>query len=79
MKNQAPPQPPSRKKPSDNNEWMKYSGIGIQILVTTLIGFALGYFLDKLFPFHFPVFKFVCSFGAVILALYVFIKEVSKK
>ena len=74
------PQPRFKKKPTDrpNNEWMKYSSIAFQILSTMLSGIIVGYFLDKYFSPNFPVFKLVCSFGAVIVALYVFIKSVSK-
>ena len=58
---------------------MKYTSIAFQILTTMLVGIGLGYLLDKFLHLGFPVFKLVCSFGAVLVALYVFIREVSKK
>ena len=63
----------------DDNEWLKYTSIAGQIVVTMLVGIGAGYLLDKYINLGFPVFKLVCFFGAVFLALYLFIKEVSKK
>jgi hypothetical protein len=80
MKNQAPPEPPFRKKQSDkNNDWLKYTAIAYQIVAVMGVGIGAGFLLDKFIPLPFPVFKIVCSFGAVLVVLYLFIKEVSKK
>ena len=79
MKNQLPIKTPYKKKPADNNEWMKYSSIAFQIVAIMLVGIGIGYFLDKQFVFRLPVFKLIFFFGAVIIALYSFIKQVSNR
>ncbi len=39
------------------------------------LGFIAGYFLDRFTGWSFPVFKVVCSFGSVLVALYMIYKE----
>ncbi|HUM48357.1 MAG TPA: AtpZ/AtpI family protein [Chitinophagales bacterium] len=55
---------------------MKYFSIAYQIIACIAVGFLAGYFLDKLTGWTFPVFKVVCSFGSVLMALYMIYKEV---
>lgn len=67
-----------KRKPSDSG-YLRYTSLAYQIIATIAVGFAAGYFLDRLTGWTFPVFKVVLSFGAVIISLYNLIKEVSKK
>jgi F0F1-type ATP synthase assembly protein I len=49
-------------------------------MIIVFSGIGLGYLIDRyVSPFKFPAFLLIFSFGAVFAALYIFIKEVSKK
>ncbi|MBX7107318.1 MAG: AtpZ/AtpI family protein [Chitinophagales bacterium] len=54
---------------------MKYISLSYQIIACVVLGFIAGYYLDKWTAFSFPLFKVVCSFGSVLLALYIIYKE----
>ncbi|MBA3649382.1 MAG: AtpZ/AtpI family protein [Chitinophagales bacterium] len=58
---------------------MRYTQIAYQIIGTIAIGFIAGYFADKWLSPGFPLFELIFSFGAVIIALYLVIKNISKK
>jgi len=62
---------PNRPKPS--NRYLRYSGLGIQLLATLAAGGWLGYVLDQAlhlrFPFFLLLFVFL-TFGGVIYQLY---------
>jgi ATP synthase protein I len=57
------------------NNYAKYSGVGFQMLIIILAGTFGGIKLDKVLTTKFPIFTIVLSFLAVILAMYVVIKE----
>jgi F0F1-type ATP synthase assembly protein I len=54
---------------------LKYFSIAYQIIACIALGFIAGYFLDRFTGWSFPVFKVVCSFGSVLVALYMIYKE----
>jgi len=70
---------PSKKNPKVLNNYARYSNLGAQMVVIILAGTFGGIKLDKMLHLKFPVFTVVLSFGSVILALYVVLKEVSGK
>jgi len=56
-----------------NNKFLKYSGLGIQLLVTIGLAAFLGWKLDRYLELKFPVFllSFVLlSFGGTMYHLY---------
>lgn len=74
MKNQD-----SKKKQSENSKaYLKYSGMGFQMIATILIGVLLGVFLDNKFNTQ-SIFTAICSLLFVVLSLYVVLKEFIKK
>jgi F0F1-type ATP synthase assembly protein I len=65
--------PSDRKKPKPSNDFLKYSGLGLQLLGTIGIAAWLGHKLDLYFDLTFPAFllSFVMiSFGGSIYQLY---------
>jgi hypothetical protein len=68
---------PKNKKPV--NDYIRYSGLGFQMLAIILLGVFGGYKLDKLIHIRFPVFTLVLSMLSVALAIYYGIKDFLKK
>jgi hypothetical protein len=66
-----------RKKSFDN--YVRYSGIGFQMLAIIAAGVFGGYKLDMLAGNKFPVFLILLSFFSVALSIYVAIKDFLKK
>jgi hypothetical protein len=46
------------------NAYLKYSGLGLQLLITILASGWIGYKIDQYFAFKFPVFMLLLGFGA---------------
>lgn len=62
-----------RKDEKPNNSFAKYSGLGLQMLVTIGVGAWLGYKLDQYLELKFPVFLLMfvfLLFGGVMYQLY---------
>ena len=66
------------KNKSSVNAYMKYSGMGIQMALIILVLSFLGVKLDDYLKTK-PVFTVILSLAAVILAMYVFIRQVSNE
>jgi putative F0F1-ATPase subunit (Ca2+/Mg2+ transporter) len=66
------------KKPPIN-DYARYSGMGIQMLIIIGLGTYGGIKLDELLKIKFPIFTIVCSLASVALAIYVVIKDFLKK
>ena len=60
------------------NAAIRYTGIAGQMLAIILAGVFAGIFLDQKIHLGFPLFTLILSIGAVILAMVVIIREVSK-
>jgi len=69
--NPSPYKPP--KKPL--NDYARYSGIAIQMLVTILLGTWGGIELDKLFPNRVHIFTIVLSILSVFFAIYMVVRS----
>jgi ATP synthase protein I len=67
----------SKKKPL--SDYGRYSGIAIQMLSIILVGTFAGIMLDKWLKLKFPVFTLILILFSVIMAMYVIIKDVTKK
>lgn len=68
---------PKNKKPV--NDFVRYSGLGFQMLAIILLGVFGGYKLDQLVKIKVPVFTVVLSLLAVTLAIYYAVKDFLKK
>jgi hypothetical protein len=64
-----------KKNKAAINAYLKYSGIGIQMALIISIFSYLGLLLDDYLKSN-PVFTVIFSLGSVILAMYVFIRQV---
>lgn len=71
-------QDPSHKKLKPYNSYLKYSGLGIQLLITLGIAGWLGYLLDGYLNIQFPVFMLVFGFAAFGASMYRIYKTISK-
>jgi ATP synthase protein I len=78
MEDQQPQQP--KKKPSPtNNDFIRYSGMGLQ-MAAIMGGFAFaGHWLDGIVHFKIPVFTLVLSLFGVFAGLWYFIRDFLKK
>ena len=70
----------------DNNEdtkkaksWLKYSQLGVQMLVTIAAGTYIGHWLDQKFPHKLPIFTLCLSLFSIGAALYNVIKQLPKE
>lgn len=61
------------------NDYLKYSGMGIQMAAIITGGVLAGIQLDKWLQLKFPVFTLVLTLLSVFLAIYYFIKDILKK
>jgi F0F1-type ATP synthase assembly protein I len=68
----------NQKKNSLNN-YAKYSGIALQMLVIILLGVFGGYKLDQWMNIRFPVFTILLSLSSVIVAIYSVVKDLMNK
>lgn len=72
------PQDPSSKK-KQLDDYIKYSGIGLQMVAIIIIGVFAGVKLDKVLELSVPVFTLVLSLGSVAFTMYYLIKKLSGK
>ena len=68
------------KKPESNgpNAYLKYTGLGVQMVVIILVSVWGGMRLDKLLAFQTPVFTIVLSLLGVFAAIYTVVKDFIK-
>ena len=68
----------NRKTKNKLNNWAKYSGLSVQLVVTILLGFFGGLKLDEFLQWKFPLFTIVFSLLAIFMSLWLFIKDFLK-
>jgi hypothetical protein len=73
--------PQSQPSPRKNrlDAYGRYSGLGIQMLIIIFAGAYGGLKLDKSLRFKFPLFTIVLSLSAVAVAIWLVVKDFSKK
>lgn len=73
---QEPSQDPKKSNPY--NTYLRYSGLGLQLLVTLGVAGWLGYLLDNYLHLTFPVFMLLFGFAAFTGTLYQLYKTISR-
>ncbi len=68
---------PKKKQPP--TEFLKYSGMGLQMAAIMGAGVMAGHWIDGWLAFKIPIFTLVLSLFGVFLALWYFIKDFLKK
>ena len=68
--------PDQRKKPLEN--YARYSGIAIQMIVIIVLGVFGGYKLDSWLHTR-PVLTVICSLLGVFIAIYTVVKDLLKR
>ena len=68
----------TRKKPPLYN-YSRYVGVGIQMALTAVVGFGIGFWLDGRVSMEFPLFTLLGSILGVGAAIYYVIKEFGSK
>lgn len=69
---------PNQKKNNLNN-YAKYSGIAMQMLVIILLGVFGGVKIDEWLNLSIPIFTVVLSLLSVVIAIYTVTKDLIKK
>ncbi len=70
---QRPPSPPSRV-----NEFLKYTGLGLQLVITLAIAGGIGYFIDQWIGWQFPLFLLLLIMAALAGSIYLLIKRTNE-
>lgn len=73
------PQPPRSSRKNRLNSYTRYSGLGIQMLVLIFAGMYGGYKLDQLLRLKFPIFTILLSLGGTAGAIWLAVKDFTKK
>ena len=67
-----------KKEKKKLSNYVKYTGLGLQMVTIILVGVFGGYKLDEYFDMNFPVFTVVFSLASVVLAIYYSVKDFIK-
>ena len=67
--------PSSQKEPKSYNTFLKYTSLGLQMVITLAIAGALGFWIDTSLKFEFPVFLLTFIMGALGGIIYLLIKN----
>ncbi|MCU0420723.1 MAG: AtpZ/AtpI family protein [Cyclobacteriaceae bacterium] len=62
--------PTGPKEPKPSNQYLKYSGLGLQLLVTIGLCAWLGHWLDVRLGLKFPIFLLVLTFAGLGGSMY---------
>jgi F0F1-type ATP synthase assembly protein I len=66
------------KSPGSLPTFMRFTGIGFEMLATIGVGVVAGYYADRYFSLQFPVFLLVLSFISLFGSLYLLYKRLPK-
>lgn len=70
------PKEPSDKKASKQvNAFLKYTSLGLQMVITMALAGGLGYWIDSLIGWQFPVFLLLFIMGSLTGIIYLLIKR----
>lgn len=69
-------QPQNSKKPSQYNNYIKYSGLALQMVVVIYLGHLLGEYLDNTYNPESDLYAKICTLVAVFLSTFMVIRQV---
>ncbi len=72
-------QTPKKNNNNKLKDYIKYSNIGIQMMLIIVLGTFGGFKLDEYLDWGFPLFVILFSLLSVAIAIYIGIKDVIKK
>jgi ATP synthase protein I len=72
------PDPSGAKKPKPSDSYIKYSGLGVQLLLTIGLAAWGGYSLDKHLGIKFPAFLLTFVFVAFGGSMYLLYRSLNK-
>lgn len=61
------------------NSYLKYSGLGLQLLLTILVSGWVGYKIDRYLSLKFPVFMILFGFAAFAGSIYQLYRKLNKE
>jgi F0F1-type ATP synthase assembly protein I len=64
--------------PKQANSYLKYSGIGIQLIAIVLIFTYLGFWIDQHFAIQKPIFSILLAFLSVVLGIVLLMRQLLK-
>lgn len=65
--------------PKQSNNYLKYSGIGLQLLVIVIGGTYAGFWIDEHFKNQKPVFSVIFGFVSVVLGIFYLVRQLLNK
>ncbi|OQY00289.1 MAG: hypothetical protein B6I20_09030 [Bacteroidetes bacterium 4572_117] len=71
-------QKPKQKSKTRVDNWIKYSGLSIQMVVIILLGFFGGLKLDEFLQWKYPVFTVLFALLSIFIALWLVIRDFLK-
>jgi ATP synthase protein I len=80
MQNEKKPNSPNKleKEKRMLGDYARYSNLALQLIAVILAAFFIGWRLDKWINTGFPLFTLLLSVGALIVMIYLLIKDLSK-
>jgi ATP synthase protein I len=73
------PDPSEQKKPKPSNNYLRYSGLGLQLLLTIGVAAWGGYKLDRYIGIKFPAFLLTFVFLAFGGSMYFLWRQLNKE
>ncbi len=70
-----PTDPSDRKTSKQVNTFLKYTGLGLQLVITLALGGGLGYYVDSLIGWKFPVFLLLFLMAALAGSIYLLVRR----
>ncbi|WP_339814927.1 AtpZ/AtpI family protein [uncultured Imperialibacter sp.] len=67
------------KDAGTGSTFLRFTGVGFEMLATIGVGVAAGYYADKYFQLQFPVFLLSLSFISLFGSLYLLYKRLPKE
>ncbi len=68
----------NKDKRKELNPFFKYSGIGLQLLITIFVGLWIGTKIDEYFDNKQPWAAIICSLSFMVVGLVMFIRSLPK-
>jgi hypothetical protein len=70
---------PSQKPGKNNNDLMRYAGLGTQLFVSLALAVFIGFKADKWLHIGIPLFSWLLPLAVICVMIYQLIKDTSKR